>query len=84
MPRPDLPEPLLTCSQLAARLNVRPATIRAWTSRRRIPFVRIGSRMVRYRESDCRALVKTVAALEDLGGARGGGANRTDGPQEAI
>ncbi len=84
MPKPDLSEPLLTCCQLAERLNVRPATIRAWTCRRRIPFVRVGSRMVRYRESDCRALIKTVPALEDLARSRGGGANRTDGPQDAI
>ena len=35
MSRTDLSEPLLTCLQLAARLNVRPGTIRAWTSRRR-------------------------------------------------
>jgi excisionase family DNA binding protein len=66
MPRPDLSEPLLTCSQLADRLNVRPATIRAWTFHRRIPYVRIGARAVRYRLADCRSVVRDVPALRPL------------------
>ena len=66
MPRPDLSEPLLNCAQLAARLNVRPATIRAWTSQRRIPCVKLGARAVRYRESDCHSLIRDVPALRPL------------------
>ena len=70
MPRPDLSEPLLTCAELADRLNVRPATIRAWTFQRRIPYVRIGARAVRYRASDCLSLLKDVPALRPLSAVR--------------
>ena len=58
---------LLTCSQLASRLNVKPSTIRAWTSRRKIPFLRLaGGRAVRYREADIRAIATLVPALRPL------------------
>jgi len=69
-------ESLLTCSQLASRLNVKPSTVRAWTSQRRIPFVRLANgRAVRYREADVRTMCRPVTALhasEDPGeGDRG-------------
>ncbi len=52
-------EQLLTCSQLAALLNVRTSTIRKWTFQRRIPCVRLaGGRAVRYRLSDCEKLIR--------------------------
>ncbi len=53
-------EQLLTCSQLADLLSVKPATIRKWTYQRRIPFVRLaGGRAVRYRLSDFEKLVRS-------------------------
>lgn len=52
-------EQLLTCSQLATLLNVRPSTIRKWTFQRRIPCVRLaGGRAVRYRLSDLEKLIR--------------------------
>ena len=63
-------EPLLTCQEVASRLNIRPSTIRAWTSRRRIASVRVGARSVRYRESDIRALLRPMPALRPLACAR--------------
>lgn len=38
---------LLTVSEVAARLNLRESTIRAWLLRRRICWVRVGRRAVR-------------------------------------
>jgi len=53
-------EQLLTCSQLADLLSVKPATIRKWTFQRRIPCVRLaGGRAVRYRLSDCEKLIRS-------------------------
>ena len=53
-------EQLLTCSQLADLLSVKPATIRKWTYQRRIPCVRLaGGRAVRYRLSDCEKLIRS-------------------------
>jgi excisionase family DNA binding protein len=49
---------LLTCLEAARFLNVRPATIRAWTSTRKISSIRIGTRAVRYRRGDLERLLK--------------------------
>jgi excisionase family DNA binding protein len=52
-------EVLLTALDVARLLSVRVSTIRAWTSRRKIPFVKLaGGRSVRYRLSDLERLVK--------------------------
>jgi excisionase family DNA binding protein len=47
---------LLTVPEAAALLRLKPSTIRAWTSHRRIPFVKLG-RLVRIRRSDVEALI---------------------------
>ena len=50
---------LLTCDQAADLLSVSPATIRAWTCRRKIPCVRLnGTRTVRYRVVDLERIIK--------------------------
>lgn len=49
---------LLTCSEAAKLLSVRPGTIRAWTAARRIPSVKIGPRAVRYRRASLEQLIK--------------------------
>lgn len=54
-----MPEALLTCQESARLLNVRPATIRAWTHQRRIPYVKVNGRTVRYRLSDLEKLVRS-------------------------
>jgi len=54
-----LQDELRTCGEAATVLKVKPSTIRAWTSRRRIPFVKLlGGRAVRYRQSDLEKIIK--------------------------
>ena len=68
-----LQENLLTAEAVARLLSVQVSTIRAWTSRRKILFVKLaGGRAVRYRESDIKAIIKALPALRPLleGGAR--------------
>ncbi len=72
---------LLTCLEAARFLNVRPATIRTWTSRRMIASVRVGSRAVRYRRSDLERMIRQgsrpalrpLHVPENHGGENGGG-----------
>ena len=47
---------LLTVPETAALLRLKPSTIRAWTSQRRIPFVKVG-RLVRIRRRDAEAYI---------------------------
>ena len=43
---------LITIEELVEKLSVSKATIYAWTSRGRIPHVKVGSRLIRFRESE--------------------------------
>jgi excisionase family DNA binding protein len=52
----ELTSDLLTVPETAALLRLKPSTIRAWTSQRRIPFVKVG-RLVRIRRSDAEAYI---------------------------
>jgi excisionase family DNA binding protein len=73
-----LQEKLHTCDEAAALLNVKPSTIRAWTSRRRITCVKLnGGRAVRYRQSDLEKLIKAGLrpALRPLCAPEGSGEN---------
>jgi excisionase family DNA binding protein len=49
---------LLTISEAADYLGLKVSTLRAWTLRRRIPYVKLGLRAVRIRLSDLEALVE--------------------------
>lgn len=52
-------EELLSAEQAARQLGVKLSTVRAWTFRRQIPFVKLlGRRAVRYRQSDVERLIK--------------------------
>lgn len=51
---------LLTCLEVARLLSIRPATVRAWTYRRLLPSVRVGTRAVRYRREDVSALYNAI------------------------
>ncbi len=72
---------LLTCGQAANFLNLKPSTIRAWTSRRRIACVKLNGRSVRYRQSDLERVIRAglrpalrpLLELEDPSGENGGG-----------
>jgi excisionase family DNA binding protein len=47
---------LLTISEAASLLTLKPSTLRAWILRRRIPFCKVG-RLVRLRRADIEALI---------------------------
>ena len=57
---------LLTVLEAADILRLKPATIRAWILKRRIPYVKLGGRVF-LRKSDCEALItaNVVPARED-------------------
>jgi excisionase family DNA binding protein len=50
---------LLTARKVADRLAVKLCTVRRWTLRRKIPYIKLpGSRAVRFRESDIQELIR--------------------------
>ena len=51
-------EKLLDIKEVSQRLSIRENTLRAWVFQRRIPAIRLG-RLVRFRESDLAAWVKS-------------------------
>ncbi len=48
---------LLNVIQVANLLNVKPWTIRAWVSQKKIPYVKVG-RLVRFRPEDIEAFIQ--------------------------
>jgi predicted site-specific integrase-resolvase len=46
---------LLTDQQAAAILSVEPRTLRLWRNTRSLPYIRITSKVIRYRRSDLEA-----------------------------
>jgi excisionase family DNA binding protein len=64
---PSNSEPgLLTILEAAGILRLKPSTLRAWILKRRIPFVKLGSRVF-FRRADVSSLIEssTVPARED-------------------
>ena len=57
---------LLTAEELAAKLRIRPSTVRTWTRAKRIPAIRLAPKVVRY---DLRAVVEMLAGSQ--GGSNG-------------
>lgn len=57
---------LLTIGEASAVLRLQPSTVRSWILKRRIPFVKLGSRVL-LRRCDCEALItaSVVPARED-------------------
>ena len=64
MPAPS--SELLTIAEASAALRLQASTLRAWILKRRIPYVKLGSRVF-IRQSDCDALIAAsiVPARED-------------------
>jgi excisionase family DNA binding protein len=54
-----VPEQLLTVNQAAAFLGLHPKTLYQWVQSRRIPFVQLGSRNIRFRREDLIAFVES-------------------------
>jgi len=53
----DTTTDLLTVNEAAAFLRLRPATLRAWILQRKITFIKLGRRAVRFRRADLEALI---------------------------
>lgn len=69
----EAPSALLTVGESSALLRLKPSTIRSWILKKRIPHVKLGSRVF-VRRSDCEALIAAslVPARPDSGcSARG-------------
>ena len=49
---------LLTVPETAVLLRLKPSTVRAWVCQRRIPYVKLGGRLVRIRRVDAEALIQ--------------------------
>lgn len=58
-----LDEALLTADEAAAILRVRTGTIYRWVGQGRIPCVRLGRRMTRFRRSDLDLFIQSHTAL---------------------
>jgi len=67
------PEQLLDTAAAAHYLTVKPASLRRWTSTRKITFVRVGSRAVRFRRRDLDRFIAAGErpALRPVAGAGG-------------
>ena len=48
---------LLTVNEAAEFLRLQPSTVRSWILKRRIKFIKLGRRAVRFRRSDLEALI---------------------------
>ena len=47
---------LLTISEASALVRLKPSTLRAWILKRKLPYCKLGSRVL-IRRSDCEALI---------------------------
>ncbi len=50
-------ETLITAQEAARFLSLSVSTIRAWTSQRRIPFIKLNGKAVRYRREDLERMI---------------------------
>jgi excisionase family DNA binding protein len=62
---PEQQPELLNARQAAAHLGLSENTVRAWVRLRRIRYVRVGRRSIRFRPDDLDAMVRPV---EPVGG----------------
>lgn len=70
--QPAQPESaLLTVPECAALFSVKVSTIRAWVLHKRIPYVKLGGKLVRFRRADIEKVIATrvVATENQLTGA---------------
>jgi excisionase family DNA binding protein len=61
---------LLTVPEAAALLRLKVSTIRSWVCQRKIPYVKLGGRLVRIRRVDAQALITAGIVEVDTDGAR--------------
>jgi excisionase family DNA binding protein len=54
---PEVTSDLLTVQETAAALRLSVSTIRAWILHRRIPFVKLHNKAIRFRRADIDALI---------------------------
>ena len=67
--KPDLAIPLLTYAQAAILLGVKVSTLYSWVCRRRLPFIRLSGRGVRFDQLQLEAWLRTqsVSAASKTG-----------------
>lgn len=63
---------LLTAEEVAARLRVRPDTIRKWARAGRIPKVTVSPKVVRFCLADVLATITAKPSEEEISARRGG------------
>ncbi len=56
--REEIDMELLTVDEASKVLRLRPSTVRSWLLNRRIPFIKLGSRVF-IRKNDCLELIQT-------------------------
>jgi excisionase family DNA binding protein len=61
---------LLTPLEAATALNIKLSTIRAWILGKKIPYVKIGGKLVRFRRADIDRFI-AVSVVPAKAGARG-------------
>ncbi|MGC1798664.1 MAG: helix-turn-helix domain-containing protein [Candidatus Acidiferrales bacterium] len=69
---PTLPastETLLTVPELAALLRLSTSAIRAWVLYKRIPYIKLGGKSIRFRRSDVEALLQRSTVRSKHGAA---------------
>ena len=54
------PSDLMTVPEAANFLRLQPSTVRSWILKRRIKFIKLGSRAVRFRRADLEALINAA------------------------
>ena len=59
-------EKLLTIEELSKILGIKKATIYSWTSKKRIPYIKLSNGILRFRESEIQEWILKKSVLPDL------------------
>lgn len=66
---PASKETLLTVPELAALLRLSASAIRAWVLYKKIPYIKLGGKSIRFRRADVEALLQRSTVLPKGGAA---------------
>jgi len=59
-------EKLLTIEELSEILGVKKATLYSWTSKKRIPYIKLSEGILRFRESEIQEWILKKSVLPDV------------------
>jgi excisionase family DNA binding protein len=68
--QPETNSELLTVPEVAALLRVQVSTIRAWVLHRRIAYVKVFGKLVRFRRADVESLIASRVVPAETGAAQ--------------